>query len=133
MVNAVQTPTSRTRSGFTLIELLVVMAVIATLLSLVAPRYFDSVDKAKEATLKTNLRLMREAIDKRFGDTGQYPANLGALVTDRYLYAIPEDPITERSDTWIEIPYPDRSKAGVFDVRSGATDVGRNGVSYAQW
>ena len=126
-------PKSCVRNGFTLIELLVVMAVIATLLSLVAPRYFDSVEKAKEATLKTNLRQLREAIDKRFGDTGQYPATLNILVTERYLYAIPEDPITERNDSWVEIPYPDRSKVGVFDVHSGATDVGRNGVPYAQW
>lgn len=39
-------------NGFTLIELLVVMAIIATLLSLVAPRYFNSLNKAKEAVLR---------------------------------------------------------------------------------
>ena len=41
--------------GFTLIELLVVMAIIATLLSIVAPRYFNSLDKAKEAVLRQDL------------------------------------------------------------------------------
>ena len=37
------------RRGFTLIELLVVLAVIALLLSLAAPRYFQHVDRTREA------------------------------------------------------------------------------------
>ncbi|MDD2611137.1 MAG: type II secretion system protein, partial [Giesbergeria sp.] len=41
--------------GFTLIELLVVMAIIATLLSIAAPRYLRSVDEAREAALKSDL------------------------------------------------------------------------------
>ena len=53
---------NRPAHGFTLIELLVVMAILATLLSLAAPRYFESVERAKEATLRTNLRVFREAI-----------------------------------------------------------------------
>ena len=40
------------QTGFTFIELLVVMAIIATLLSIAAPRYFNSIDKANEAVLK---------------------------------------------------------------------------------
>ena len=48
--------------GFTLIELLVVLAIMATLMSIVAPRYFGSVDRAKDAALKTNLRLIRVQI-----------------------------------------------------------------------
>ena len=61
------------RPGFTLIELLVVMAIIATLLALVLPRYYGSVKRAEEATLKQNLALMRDALDKHFADTGRYP------------------------------------------------------------
>ena len=41
--------TTNKGKGFTLIELLVVLAIIATLLTLVAPRYFGSVDRAKSA------------------------------------------------------------------------------------
>lgn len=68
------------QGGFTLIELLVVMAILATLLSLVAPRYFDSVERGKEAALRTNLRMLREAIDKHRADTGRLPESLGQLV-----------------------------------------------------
>jgi general secretion pathway protein G len=37
------------RRGFTLIELLVVLAIVALLASLALPRYFQSIDTAKEA------------------------------------------------------------------------------------
>ena len=69
---------SRTQgnTGFTLIELLVVMAIIATLLSIVAPRYFNSIDKAKEAVLRQDLGIMRDAIDQFYSDTGKYPIDL---------------------------------------------------------
>ena len=63
-------------NGFTLIELLVVMAVIATLLSIVAPRYFNSIDRSREAVLRQNLSIMRDAIDKFYSDTGKYPLSL---------------------------------------------------------
>jgi prepilin-type N-terminal cleavage/methylation domain-containing protein len=42
---------SKLRRGFTLIELMVVMAVIALLLSLAVPRYFDGLERGKEAVL----------------------------------------------------------------------------------
>ena len=75
--------------GFTLIELLVVMAILATLLSIAAPRYLGSLERAKEAALRTDLRLLREAIDKYKGDRGQLPDSIQSLVTQRYIQAVP--------------------------------------------
>lgn len=80
--------------GFTLVELLVVLAIIATLLSVVAPRYFQATELARETALKANLQTLREAIDHYHGDRGQYPQSLEALVDARYLRAIPVDPIS---------------------------------------
>jgi general secretion pathway protein G len=94
-------PTLRRKSGFTLIELLVVLAIVALLLSLALPRYFQSIDTAKDAVLKENLHLVRQTIDKFFADTGQYPQSLQELVEKKYLRALPVDPITERTDSWI--------------------------------
>ena len=91
-------------NGFTLIELLVVMAVIATLLSIVAPRYFNSIDRSREAVLRQNLSIMRDAIDKFYSDTGKYPLSLNQLVEERYIRAVPIDPMTESAQTWIEVP-----------------------------
>jgi general secretion pathway protein G len=121
------------KRGFTLIELLVVMSIMAVLLAIAAPRYFGSVDRAKEATLKVNLRLMREAIDKYRADTGRLPDQLGRLVEARYLRSVPVDPITDRSDSWIVQPHPDGQTPGVYDVRSAATGQGADGSPYASW
>ena len=119
--------------GFTLIELLVVMAILATLLSLAAPRYFESLDRAKEAALRTDLRLLREAIDKHRADTGRLPESLQQLAQTRYLRAVPVDPITDRADTWVPVAAPIDSTPGVYDVHSGAPGVARDGSSYASW
>lgn len=119
--------------GFTLIELLVVLSIIATLLSLAAPRYTGSVDKAKESVLKENLATLRVAIDKHYGDTGKYPATLDDLVTKRYLRRIPVDPFTDSATTWIVLPPVDPQKGAVFDVKSGAPGKSRDGTAYASW
>jgi type II secretion system protein G len=119
--------------GFTLIELLVVLAIIGTLLTLVTPRYFDSVERAKEVALRTDLRLLREAIDKYRADTGRLPESLGQLVQERYVRSVPVDPVTDRSDTWVLVPVPDGTTSGVYDVRSGAPGTAHDGAAYASW
>ena len=119
--------------AFTLIELLVVMTIIATLLTIAVPRYFHSIERSKEAVLRENLRLMRDAIDKYYGDTGKYPENLEVLVTQRYLRKIPDDPITGSNTTWSLIPSDNPDQPGVYDVRSGAQGVTTIGTAYADW
>ena len=120
--------------GFTLIEVLVVMAIVATLLSIAVPRYFDSVERSKEAILKQDLAIMRDAIDKFYSDTNAYPVTLDELVQKRYLRTIPLDPITESSYTWIVLAPPTLDLQGaVYDVRSGAPGVSRSGIPYKQW
>lgn len=120
--------------GFTLIELLVVMAIIATLLTIAVPRYFHSVEKSREAVLHEDLSVMRDAIDKYYGDNGQYPETLEALVAKKYLRAIPSDPMTETAATWVPLPPPDADKGGgVFDVKSGAPGKALDGTAYADW
>lgn len=122
------------RAGFTLIELLVVMAVIATLLTIAMPRYIQHLDRAREATLRESLAVMREAIDKYRADTGQYPEKLEDLVTRRYLRRIPRDPISEKTDDWVIVPPPDETGEGkVWDVHSGSEGRGRDGSEYRTW
>lgn len=121
-------------TGFTLIELLVVMAIIALLLTIAAPRYFNQVDKAKDTTLRQNLAVMRDAIDKFHADTNKLPASLDVLVTKGYLRRIPVDPIIERSDAWEIVPPTGAADdAGVYDIRSKAEGAGRDGVLYSEY
>jgi general secretion pathway protein G len=142
-------------NGFTLIELLVVMTIIATLLSVVAPHYFRASDDAREAALKANLSLLREAIDHFHGDRGIYPETLSELVERRYLRSIPQDPFTGSPETWKLLPPPElppektapansfektptfsktppppAASKGVYDVRSGAVGTTREGAPF---
>jgi type II secretion system protein G len=121
--------------GFTLIELIVVMAIVALLVSIAAPRYVAHVDRARETTLRSSLAVMRDALDRYAADRGHYPDSLDALVAARYLRQLPEDPLTGRRDSWLEVaPPPDSLLAGgTADVRSGAAGRGRDGVLYAEW
>jgi general secretion pathway protein G len=122
----------RTKRGFTLVELLVVMAIIATLLTLVTPRYFAHVERAKEAVLRENLATVRDAIDKYHADTNTWPADLQALADKHYIRGVPKDPITDKTDTWVLVPPADGGD-GVYDLHSGATGDGQDGTAFGDW
>jgi len=94
--------------------------------------------KAKEAVLKENLFHIRSAVNQYFADKGRYPADIQALVDDDYLMRMPKDPITESTDTWIEIPseYDEQDisqEPGIADVQSGASGVALDGSAYQDW
>jgi general secretion pathway protein G len=120
----------RRARAFTLIELLVVMAILATLLTIALPRYFGSVERSKETTLRTSLAVMRDAIDKHYADTGRYPDAIEDLVAKRYIRSMPVDPVTESATTWIVVPPPDGEKGAVYDVRSGAAGRTAGGTPF---
>ncbi len=122
------------RRGFTLIELIVVMAIVALLVSIAAPRYFRSVDRARENTLRTSLNVMRDAIDQFDADKGRYPESLDELVEGRYLRAVPVDPMTGSTSTWVVVtPVDPMAKGKVYDIRSGMAGRGSDGRPLADW
>ena len=121
--------------GFTLIELIVVLAIVALLVSIVAPRYHHTVDRARDASLRTTLNVVRDAIDKYAADRDRYPESLEELVSRGYLRQVPEDPVTGSRDSWQMLPpaasAPMRGK--MADVRSGAAGQGLDGSPYSSW
>ena len=123
----------RTTRGFTLIELLIVMAIIGTLLSIAVPRYFHSLQHARETVLKQDLYILREAIDKYYADLNQYPEKLPDLVEKKYVRSVPVDPFTHLADTWTVVASDDPDHPGIRDVLSGAPDIASNGTPVASW
>jgi general secretion pathway protein G len=124
--------------GFTLIELLIVIALISILATMGVVQYRNSVQSAREATLRTDLFRMRDAIDQYYADKAKYPASLDTLVSDGYMRAIPQDPITKSSDTWQTVPAEPEpgntsTDPGIYNVKSGAPGTGLDGTSYADW
>ena len=120
-------------NGFTLIELLAVMTIIAILLGIAVPRYFNSIDHSKEVVLRQDLNVMRDAIDKYQGDTGTLPQTLEELVSKKYLRAIPVDPMTDSAATWQIVPPQDPKATGVQDVKSGSPGKAMDGSSFKDW
>ncbi len=128
----------KSRGGFTLVELLVVIAIISILAAMAVVQYRNSIQLAQEATLKTNLVRMRDAIDQYYADKGKYPASLDALVSDKYLRKIPEDPFTKSSDSWQTVPAePDpanpSAEPGIYDVKSSAQGQALDGSNFTDW
>ena len=129
---------SRRAAGFTLIELMIVMAIITTLAGIGAALYTNSLTRSKEAVLKEDLFRMRDAIDQYYADKNKYPPSLDALVAEKYLRAVPVDPITNTADTWqttVAEPDPGNPTAdvGIFDVKSGSDRMAIDGTNYADW
>jgi general secretion pathway protein G len=119
--------------GFTLIELLIVMAIIGTLLSLVVPRYFRSLQHARETVLKQDLASLREAIDKYYADLNEYPDTLVALSDKHYVRSLPVDPFTKLADSWVVVSSEDPDHPGVRDLHSGTDQVASDGTPLASW
>jgi len=124
--------------GFTLLELMIVMIIIGVLAAIAVPSYLSSVRKAKEAVLKEDLHTMRSAIDSYTVDKSKAPQSLNDLVEAGYLKAIPKDPITARTDTWIAdqsdtLTSVDETQGGITDVHSGAQETSSEGTSYSTW
>ena len=126
-------PRTRGVRGFTLIELLVVMAIIGTLLALAVPRYFRTVERARETVLRHDLAILREAIDKHYSDLNQYPDTLQALADKRYVRAVPQDPFTKLADSWVLVQSEDPDHVGIRDVHSGSQAVASDGTQLATW
>ena len=128
----------RRQQGFTLIELMIVMVIITILAGIGLAVYGNSVQSAKEATLRENLFRMREAIDQYHADKNRYPATLDALVEDKYIRQVPVDPFTKSADTWqttMADPEPGNPSAepGIYNVKSGAEGTGLDGTPYSEW
>jgi general secretion pathway protein G len=128
----------RRQHGFTLIELLVVIAIIGIIVTVAVGQYQRSIQKAREATLRQDLYVMRTAINQYFADKGKYPSDLETLVTDSYLYKIPHDPVTGSDGTWVTVPaeMTDEdisTEPGIIDVKSGAEGASQDGSSYSDW
>ena len=126
------------KRGFTLIELMIVMSLIVILAGIGLAVHANSQTRAREAVLKENLFRMRDAIDQYYADKNAYPSSLEALVTDKYLRAIPQDPFTGSDTTWQTVmseldPANPSAQPGIYDVKSGSDRMSIDGSPYSDW
>lgn len=77
------------RDGFTVVELLVVIVVIGILATIVVVSYRGSQDKARAATVSSDLRVAGDELEIEQGKTGTFPATTGAANGGKGLSASP--------------------------------------------
>jgi general secretion pathway protein G len=147
--------TIRARRAFTLIELLMVMVVIAVLAAIVIPKFMDRGKQAKEAALKSDLKILRNAIAAFQADNGCAPLTLSDLTVTSaanlstantgvdssgnnftitagawhgpYVQTVPNDPVANAAFTY-------STTAGtVGNISSSASGNGLDGNAYSTY
>lgn len=134
------------RAGFTLIEMVIAVAILSILAGIAVPLLSVSVQRSKEAELRTALRQIRDALDayKRAADDGRsprlanesgYPKTLEGLVDgvadaktpDKrkiyFLRRIPRDPFEPDQTLPAAATWGKRSYASPHDAPAEGEDV----------
>lgn len=128
----------RFSGGFTMIELMIVIMIILILLGMAAQRYDKTVVRSREAVLKNDLQVMRQAIDNYTLDKQAAPQSLDDLQQAGYLREVPLDPITQAKD-WVPqfdnvVMSPDQVTTGMVDVHSNSgLSSPFEGTPYNSW
>jgi general secretion pathway protein G len=125
-------------AGFTLIELMIVMAIIGVLAVVAIPSFVGAIKQAREAVLKEDLHVLREAIDSYTMDKQKAPQSLDDLVQEGYLKEVPQDPLTRAKDSWVTdtsdaMHSLDQTEPGIDDIHSGSQELGSDGQPYSSW
>ncbi|PYU14774.1 MAG: type II secretion system protein G [Acidobacteria bacterium] len=96
--------------------------------------------REREATLRTELRTLRDAIDNYTLDKQRRPESLQDLVDAGYLRTIPIDQITGRPDWELDFDSPTLGDpvvspdlVGFHDVHSSSGQVDLSGSAYNTW
>ncbi len=150
---------TRSSRGFTVAELVMVTALVAILAAVALPTARFTMKREREAELRLDLRLMRNAVDdyKRLADQGMiqvqigtegYPKTLdelvngvsivGQLTKRKFLRRIPVDPMTGKAE-WGLRSYQDDADSdtwggqNVYDVYSLSAGTALDGTKYKDW
>ncbi len=142
--------TRKSAQAFTLVELLVVIVVLAILAAVVVPRFMGAGDRSREAALKSDLKVLRNAVSLFYADCGSFPAQLSDLAatsapakgkdkagSDKnitagdwngpYVESVPNDPIAGAAFTYSV------ASGSVGKVTSSASGNGLDGTAYSSW
>jgi general secretion pathway protein G len=124
--------------GFTLIELMIVIFIILILMGMAAQNYDKSIQRSREAVLKHDLQVMRQAIDEFTLDKQAAPQSLDDLQQAGYLREVPLDPMTRAKD-WVPqfdnvVMSPDQVTTGMVNVHSNSGQTSPfEGTAYNTW
>jgi general secretion pathway protein G len=127
----------RGANGFTLIEMVIVIAMVMILLSIAVPTYRQSIQRARDATMRQNLFTMRQVIQEFTLDKQRAPQSLDEISQSGYMKDIPVDPCTNQKD-WVVVQEDvllavDQNQPGITDVHSNCALRASDGTPYTEW
>jgi general secretion pathway protein G len=117
---------------------MIVITIILILIGMAAIRYEKTMQRTKEAVLKTDLRTIRDAIDNYTLDKQAAPQSVDDLAQAGYLRDVPTDPMTHAKD-WVPqfdtvVLSPDQTGSGMVNVHSSSPNVSPfEGTPYNEW
>jgi general secretion pathway protein G len=136
-----QSRNPRTRgaeAGFTLIEMMVVMAIIVILMGIAVVRYDMVIQKSHETVLRSDLQVLRKAIQDYTLDKECGPSSLDDLVNEKYINMIPTDPMTHGKD-WVTEEddvslSPEQTCNGISGIHSASDAMSPiSNEAYSSW
>lgn len=139
------------KRGFTLVELLIVIIIVAVLAAVAIPKFQNSSQRAREAALRSQLKVTRDAIEQFRNDCDGWPKELKDLASRR----APDEVLNnggndkELKDGKFQGPYllnvpssPIQGGDLIYNTSGGARRVGTvthtsgtalDGSDYADW
>ena len=154
MYSIVERAERRGRHGFTLVELLVVIVVLAVLAAIVLPKFMNATRRSKESAMRSDIKLLRNAVSLFNADTGAYPkalTDLSSTITPTdatangldstgadqaylpadwhgpYIQDLSKDPISGNDYTY------STASGSVGKVTSSAAGNGLDGTAFSTW
>jgi general secretion pathway protein G len=123
--------------GFTLLELLVVISIIAIFMTVAIPMYNQSILRARERALRSDLDLLNEKIEQYTLDKKKAPQSLDDLKNAGYMEQIPNDPMTGEPNWEVEqdqfLLSFQQEEPGITGVHSASSALSSNGEAYSTW
>jgi len=136
--------------GFTLVELLVVIVILAVLAAIVVPKFLGAGERSREAALKSDLKVLRNAVALFYTDCKAYPSAMVDLAATAapaqgkdtngnnkaitaadwngpYVESVPDDPISGDAFNY------STTAPTVGKVWSSAAGTARDGSNYSDW
>lgn len=107
MINISQLLKSK-KDGFSILEIVVVIVVIAFFAMLIIPGLISGPARARDATRKNDLRLIKSALENYYNQAGTYPATLADLEkgSTPFIKKLPKDPKTGKDYIYITTGNP---------------------------
>lgn len=97
--------------GFTVLEVVVVVIVSAFFLALIIPGLINGPSRARDATRKNDLRLIKASLENFYNERGSYPVKLAELEAGAtpFIKKLPRDPKTGAEYTYTTTGNPPNS------------------------